>query len=73
MNNVEDCDSKFVDHEDTNLKTTKGVKSVKNSSNPKREREACAVAEYLLLTKEIPDCKYDDKAMWDVLSECTLN
>ena len=75
LNNVEDHNSKLVDHKDTNLKTMKGVKSVKNSSSPKREREACAVAEYLLLskmTREIPDCKYEAKVMWDVLSECTV-
>ena len=51
LNNVEDRDSKFIDHKDTNLKTTKGVKSVKNSSNLKREREALSVAEYLLLSE----------------------
>ena len=58
LNNAEDPDSEFVDHKDTNLKTVKGVKLVKNSSSPKCEREACTVAEYLLhseMTKEIPD------------------
>ena len=75
LNNVEDQDLKFVDHKDTNLKTMKGVKSVKKLSSPKHEREACAVAEYLLLsemTKEVSNRKYDDKAMWGVISECTV-
>ena len=48
---------------------------MKNTSNPKHERESCAVAEFILLskmTREIPGRIYDDDAMWKVLDDCTV-
>ena len=71
----ENKDLKFVDHCDTNLKAGKGTKAVKGSSNPKRERESCAVSEYLMLskmTREVPDRKYDDDKMWSYIDRCTV-
>ena len=65
----------FVDHSDTNIKTGKGAKSIKNSSCPKQERESCAVAEYLFLskmTRDIPNGKYNNDEMWGVLNKCTV-
>ena len=65
----------YKDHSDTNVKSGKGAKSVKNSSNPKHERESCAVAEYLLLskvTREIPNRQYNDEEMWCVMEKCTV-
>ena len=50
-NSMEDKDAKFVDHHDTNLKTPKAHKNAKASSTPKRAIEACAVAEFLLISK----------------------
>ena len=43
LNSTDDRDTRFVDHQDTNIKIRKGAKAVKGSSNPKRERESCAV------------------------------
>ena len=58
MQSNDDKDLWYIDYSETNVKSGKGAKSVKNSSNPKHERESCAVAEYLLLskvTREIPN------------------
>ena len=71
----ENKDLKFVDHCDTNLKSGKGTKAVKGSSNPKLERESCAVSEYLMilkLTRKVPHCKYDDDKMWSYIGQCTV-
>ena len=59
----DDKDLRYIDHSDTNLKSGKGANAVKNSSNPKRERKSCAVAEYLLvsnMTREVPNRQYKD-------------
>ena len=75
LNSKEDKDSKFVDHTDSNLKTSKGYKNTKASSTPKKTRECCAVAEYLLLAKittEIPGRVYNDNKLWDIVSNCTV-
>ena len=75
LNSADDRDTPFVDHQDTNLKTGKGANAVKNSSNPKRERESCAVAEFIQLskmTREVPGRIYDNDSMWKVLDECTV-
>ena len=76
VNGTEDRDSKFVDHQDQNLNTTKAIKNTKNSSIPRRERESSAVAEYLFLskmTKEINGRLYNDEEMWKVINECTVD
>ena len=75
LNSANDRYMRFVDHQDTNIKNGKGAKAVKNTSNPKRECELCAVAEFILLlkiTREIPGRRYDDDAMWKVLDDCTV-
>ena len=36
LNSIEDKDSKFVDHQDNNIKTSKGYKNTKASSAPKK-------------------------------------
>ena len=75
INSKEDKDSKFVDHTDSNLKTSKGYKNTKPSSTPKQTRESCAVAEYLLLgriTTEFPGQMYNHNKIWDTVSHCTV-
>ena len=76
LNSKEDKDSKFVDHTDSSLKTSKGYKNTKATSTPKRTRECCAVAKYLLLAKittEIPGRLYNDTELWDTVSNCTVS
>ena len=75
LNSTDDRDTRFVDHQDTNIKIGKGAKAVKGSSNPKRKRESCAVAEFILLlnmTREVPGRCYNDNVMWKVLDNCTV-
>ena len=75
LNSADDRVTRFVDHQDTNIKKGKGAKAVKNTINPKRERELCAVEEFILLSKmtqEVPGRRYEDDAMWKVLDDCTI-
>ena len=75
LNNTDDRDKRFVDHQETNIKIGKGAKAVKGSSNPKCKRELCAVAEFILLskmTREVLGWRYNNNAMWKVLDDCTV-
>ena len=75
LNGSDNCDTRYVDHQDTNIKVGKGQKTVKSTSNPKRERESCAVSEYLFLTKmtyKIPGRWYQDDDLWNAINECTV-
>ena len=64
-----------VDHHDTILKTPKAHKNAKASSTPKRAKETCAVAEFLLILKicqEIPGRRFDDNKLWVNTTKCTV-
>ena len=75
MQSNDDKDLHYIDHSDTNIKSGKGAKSVKNSSDPKHERESCAVSEYLLvsnITREIPNRQYNYDELWRAMDKCTV-
>lgn len=75
LQSTKDKDTHFIDHSDMNIKTGKGAKAVKKSCSPKCERESCAVAEYLKLskmTREISNRQYNDNEMWDVINQCAV-
>ena len=75
LNSVEDKDSKFVDHQDSNLKQSKMHNNTKPLSTPRQAKEACTVAEFLKfskITQEIPGKHYEDNELWLNLSRSTV-
>ena len=75
LNSTEDKDSKCVDHQDNNIKTARGHNNTKASSTPKRVKESCAIAEYLLISKitqEIPGRRFSDNKLWENTAKCTV-
>ena len=72
---MEDKDSKYANHRNTILKMAKAHKNTKALSTPKRAKETCAVAEYLLISKicqELPGRRFDDNELWVNTTKCSV-
>ena len=76
LNNTDDCNTKFVDHADTNLKADKLTRNMKASLSPKWEREICVVSEYFYLcqmTTKVPARWFDNASQWSNIELCTVD